>query len=70
MGGGVDIRHKSVSGDFYFDSAGEGEDLKELPSPISDGIEQVSRADILDSIGRGELSVDKAVGILENTKAS
>ena len=70
MGGGVYIRHKSVSGDFYFDSAGEGEDLKELPSPISDEIDQVSRADILDSIGRGELSVDKAVGILENTKAS
>ena len=70
MGGGVDIRHKSVSGDFYFGSASEGEDLKELPSPISDEIEQVSRAEILDSIGSGELSVDEAVGILENTRAS
>jgi hypothetical protein len=66
MGGGVEIRHKSVSGDFYFASAEAIEDLKELPPPISDQVEILSHAEILESIERGELSVDEAVGILEN----
>ena len=61
MGGGVEIRHKSVSGDFYFASAEAIEDLKELPPPISDQVEILSHAEILESIERGELSVDEAV---------
>ena len=40
-------------------------DLNELPSPISDQVEILSHAEILESIERGELSVDEAVGFLE-----
>lgn len=67
LGGGVEIRHKSVSGDFRLDSSGEIEEPVELPSPVSGHFEKVTHAEILSSIERGELSVDEAVSIIEKT---
>jgi len=65
LGGGVEMRHKSVSGDFYLDSTDEIELSAELPSPISDEVEDLPPSEVLARIERGELSVDEAVGILE-----
>ena len=65
MGGGVDIRHKSVTGDFYFDCPQELEVLEELPHPSPDRIEPKSPSEILEGIASGEISVDEAVGMLE-----
>ena len=65
LGGGVEIRHKSVSGDFCLDSTGEIEEPVELPSPVSDQVDEVTHSEILASIERGELSVDEALSIIE-----
>jgi DUF4097 and DUF4098 domain-containing protein YvlB len=65
MGGGVAVRHKSVSGDFFLDSAGEIEESTALPSLKDDQVEEISRREILTKIEQGELSVDEAVGIIE-----
>ena len=65
LGGGVEIRHKSVSGDFCLASTGEIDEPVELPSPVSDQVVKVAHSEILASIERGELSVDEALSIIE-----
>ncbi len=65
LGGGVDIHHKSVTGDFYFDSQEEIEEIDRLPHPSPDRVESLSHSEILEGISSGEISVDQAVGMLE-----
>jgi DUF4097 and DUF4098 domain-containing protein YvlB len=65
LGGGVDIRHKSVSGDFFFDSPEEIEEFDRIPLPSPDRVEPQSHSEILEGISSGEITVDEAVGMLE-----
>jgi hypothetical protein len=63
-GGGVEIHHNSVSGDIFLVRGTEvsalmdGQDTEITEKPSQ------KRTDILDQIGRGELSVDQALQIL------
>ena len=70
MGGGVEMRHKSVSGDFYFSGDGEPDDLDELPSPTTGQFKTLSHSEILERLERGELSVDQAVGMIAESNPS
>lgn len=65
MGGGVEIRHKSVSGDVFFSSPDEIEVIGGLPLPSPDRVDTLSHSEILEGISNGEISVDEAVGLLE-----
>jgi len=69
-GGGVEIHHKSVSGDLFLTTADENGDSGELPPPEAAQANQLSHTEILDSIERGEMSVDQAVGIIEKVNGS
>ena len=63
-GGGVEINHNSVSGDILLmretevSALMDGQDMEIAEKPSQ------KRTDILDQVGRGELSVDQAVQIL------
>jgi hypothetical protein len=70
MGGGVEIRHKSVSGDFYFYSSEEFAEIEELPLPSPNRVETLSHSEILEGISNGVISVDEAVGLLETQRVN
>lgn len=65
MGGGVDIFHKSVSGDFFLDGSDGEQPPIQMPATQHDLVERPTNSEILASIERGEMSVDQAVGLLE-----
>jgi DUF4097 and DUF4098 domain-containing protein YvlB len=64
-GGGVEINHKSVSGDLFLTTADESGPSEERPPQETAQIDQLSHTEILDSIERGEMNVDEAVGMIE-----
>jgi len=66
MGGGVDINHKSVSGDFFLEGSDGEQPPIEVPASVADLDERPTNSEILASIERGEMSVDEAVGWIAN----
>ena len=69
-GGGVEIHHNSVSGDLFLTTADENGASGELHLPEAAQADQLSHTDILESIERGEMSVDEAVGMIEKDNGS
>jgi hypothetical protein len=66
FGGGVEIGHHSVSGDFYIDSQlGEGKTADHEFDQLGES-DLLSHAEILDRIQSGELSVEDALGMIES----
>ncbi|MGW8225303.1 MAG: DUF4097 family beta strand repeat-containing protein [Anaerolineales bacterium] len=65
LGGGVEIHHKSVSGDFLLTYDGNRDGVDEFTVPDLNQPELVSNQEILEGIDRGEISVQEAVGLIE-----
>ena len=65
MGGGVEIHHKSVSGDFLLSKNDHVVDLQEMTVLGKPQTELFSNEEILAGIERGEISVQEAVGLIE-----
>jgi len=70
MGGGVEIHHKSVSGDFLLTYDGNRDRLDEFTVLDSNQPELFSHQEILEGIERGEISVQEAVGLIERGQHS
>jgi len=69
-GGGIEIHHNSVSGDLFLTTADENGASGELHLPEDAQADQLSPTEILESIERGEMSVDEAVGMIEKANGS
>lgn len=67
FGGGVDIDHHSVSGDFFIDSLQDAGKTEELESEQPGESDLLSHAELLDRIQNGELSVEDALGMMQSS---
>ena len=60
-GGGVEINHSSVSGDFFLDGENNNGASENEPEEIPSENHSQTRKDILERVDRGELSVDQMI---------
>lgn len=67
LNGGVEIHHNSVSGDLFIASAEEIGAAQDLLDEEFSKNTSLSHTEILESIERGEMSVEEAVGMIDGS---